>query len=124
MFGVLDSQGHFDTVVPGPLHRSPLMRRGFNQVELLARGVAREIKAPVADTIQVARRARDQVELSAAERWINVWGAFRAKDHICGTVLLVDDVVFTTGATMSACAETLLPAGAVEVHALSLCRTC
>ena len=123
MFGVLDSQEHFDTVVPVPLHRSPLMRRGFNQVELLARGVAREIKAPFADTIQVARRMRDQVELSAAERWVNLSGALRAKDHICGTVLLVDDV-FTTGATMSACAETLLPAGAVEVHALSLCRTC
>jgi competence protein ComFC len=108
MFSVLDSQEHFDTVVPVPLHRSPLMRRGFNQAELLARGVAREIKAPVADTIQVARRTRDQVELSAPERWANVSDAFRAKDHICGTVLLVDDV-FTTGATMSACAETLRP---------------
>jgi predicted amidophosphoribosyltransferase len=38
-------------------------------------------------------------------------------------VLLVDDV-FTTGATLSACAATLTGAGASEVHAVTLCRTC
>jgi predicted amidophosphoribosyltransferase len=53
----------------------------------------------------------------------NVAGAFRARDGVRGRVLLIDDV-FTTGATMSACAETLLGTGAREVHALSLCRTC
>jgi predicted amidophosphoribosyltransferase len=68
------------------------------------------------------RRTRDQVELSATERRANVSGAFRAGDRVRGRVLLIDDV-FTTGATMSACAETLLRAGAREVHALSLCRT-
>jgi competence protein ComFC len=65
---------------------------------------------------------RDQVDLSAAERRANVSGAFEAKGRIRGRVLLIDDV-FTTGATMSSCAEALLRAGAEEVHALSLCRT-
>ncbi len=123
MLEVLDAGDHFDAVVPVPLHRSRLRRRGFNQAELLARGVARKINAPVSGTLQVVRRIRDQVELSAAGRRANVAGAYSARDRIGGRVLLIDDV-FTTGATMSACAETLLEAGAKEVHALSLCRTC
>jgi competence protein ComFC len=114
--------GHFDTVVPVPLHRSRLRKRGFNQAELLARGVAAEINAPVSDTLKVVRSTRDQVELSAAQRRANVAGAYRASARIQGKVLLIDDV-FTTGATMSACASTLLHAGAREVHALCLCRT-
>jgi len=122
MLGVLDRQDRFEAVVPVPLHRSRLRRRGFNQAELLARGVAREINAPVSDTLQVVRRTRDQVELSAAGRRANVEGAYAARDRARGRVLLIDDV-FTTGATMSACAETLLRAGAREVQALSLCRT-
>ena len=122
MLGALDGGRRYGAVVPVPLHRSRLRHRGFNQAEFLARGVAREINAPVSDTLQVVRRTRDQVELSAAERRANVEGAYSARGRVGGRVLLIDDV-FTTGATMSACAETLLRAGAEEVHALSLCRT-
>ena len=113
----------FDAVVPVPLHRSRLRKRGFNQAELLARGVAEKINATVSDTLKVVRSTRDQVELSAAQRRANVAGAYTAGGPVRGKVLLIDDV-FTTGATMSACAATLTRAGAREVHALSLCRTC
>jgi predicted amidophosphoribosyltransferase len=122
MLGALDSQDRFDAVVPVPLHRSRLRRRGFNQVELLAQGVTSQLKAPVSDTIQVVHKTRDQVELSAAERRANASGAFSARGRIRGKVLLIG-YLFTTDATMSACAETLLRARAGEVHALSLCRT-
>jgi len=115
--------GRFDAVVPVPLHRTRLRKRGFNQAELLSRGLAERMKATVSDTLQVVRSTRDQVELSAAQRRANVAGAYMATEPLRGRLLLVDDV-FTTGATMSACAATLLRAGAKEVHALSLCRTC
>jgi competence protein ComFC len=121
MLQVLDD-GRFEAVVPVPLHRSRLRKRGFNQAELLARGLAERMKAPVSDTLEVVRSTRDQVELSAAQRRANVSGAYRATGPLRGKILLVDDV-FTTGATMGACATTLLGAGAEEVHALSLCRT-
>src|SRR3712207_28657 len=42
MLGVLDDQNRFDAIVPVPLHRSRLRRRGFNQAKLLARGLANE----------------------------------------------------------------------------------
>jgi competence protein ComFC len=122
MLQVLDDT-RFDAVVPVPLHRSRLRKRGFNQAELLAGDVAEKMKSPVSDTLEVVRSTRDQVELSAAQRRANVAGAYSATEPLRGRILLVDDV-FTTGATMSACAASLLQAGAKEVHALSLCRTC
>lgn len=122
MVGALDGGHRFDLVVPVPLHRTRLARRGFNQAELLGRSVARRMSTPVSDTLRVVRRTRDQVNLTAAERRANVRGAYAPREPVRGRVLLVDDV-FTTGATMSECAGALIGAGASEVHALSLCRT-
>ena len=65
MAEVVGRERRFDAVVPVPLHRSRQRRRGFNQAELLARGVARRLGAPVSATLGVVRRTRDQVELSA-----------------------------------------------------------
>jgi ComF family protein len=113
--------GRFDAVVPVPLHRSRLRKRGFNQAGLLARGVAAEINAPVSDTLKVVRSTRDQVELSAAQRRANVAGAYRASGPILGKVLLIDDV-FTTGATASECARVLRAAGARQIGVLTVAR--
>ncbi len=113
----------YDLAVPVPLHSSRRRRRGFNQAELMARAVAERMEADFSDKLKAVRRTRDQVELSATERRRNVEGAFRARGPVEGKVLLVDDV-FTTGATLSAGAGVLLRAGAEEVHALTLCRTC
>src|SRR5215211_5843029 len=74
--------GRFDAVVPVPLHRSRLRKRGFNQAELLARGVAAGLNAPVLNKLRAVRRTRDQVELSAAERRANVEGAFAARERV------------------------------------------
>lgn len=115
--------GRFDGVVPVPLHRSRMARRGFNQAALLAREVAGGIGAHTEEALRAVRGTRDQVELSAAERRANVRGAFRAESRVRGRVLLVDDVL-TTGATLSECARVLKEAGASEVHALCLCRAC
>jgi competence protein ComFC len=68
MLSALDDQSRLDAIVPVPLLRPRLGRRGFNQAQLLAQGVASEKKAPVSDTIQVVRKTQGQVELSAAER--------------------------------------------------------
>ena len=122
MTGLLDSV-RFEAVVPVPLHRGRLAKRGFNKAELMARRVAERIIAPVLDKLRAVLRTRDQVELSAGERRTNVAGAYDARGSVAGKVLLVDDV-FKTGATISECAGVHRKAGASEVHALTLCRTC
>lgn len=116
-------EGRFDAVVPVPLHRSRLRRRGYNQAALLARALAGRIGVPFSDKLKVVRRTRDQIELTATGRRENVRGAFGARGRVGGRVLLVDDVL-TTGATMSECARVLLEAGASGVYAAGLCRAC
>jgi ComF family protein len=116
-----------DLIVPVPLHRGRLWRRRFNQSALIASSLGRLSGKPV--DCFVLRRIRatpSQGEMpSASARRRNMQGAFRAdfgKERILGkTVLLIDDV-FTTGATVEACARTLKRAGAARVLVLALAR--
>ncbi len=66
------------------------------------------------------RATRQQVGLTAIERQQNVARAFRAGACVSGKTLLVVDDVYTTGATLEACAEAALDAGARSVYALTL----
>ena len=122
MTGCLEGE-RFDAVVPVPLHRARLAKRGFNQAELMGRAVADRLGAPLLGKLRAVRGTRDQVELTAASRRENVAGAFEARGPVAGSVLLVDDVM-TTGATLNECARVLKATGAREVRALTLCRTC
>jgi competence protein ComFC len=83
MLGALDRAERFDALVSVPLHCSRLRRRGFIQAKLLARGVAAGLDAPVSDTLEAVRRTRNKVELTAAERWANVEGAYAVR-AACG----------------------------------------
>ena len=124
MAGMVETdEDSFDAIACVPLHRSRRRKRGFNQAELMARAVSARITVPFSDKLESVKKTRDQVELSASGRRKNVEGAFMTTGAVRGKVLLVDDV-FTTGATLSAGAGALVRAGADEVHALSLCRTC
>jgi len=113
-----------DVIVPVPLHPQRLRERGYNQSALLARELARHTGLPVAEgTLLRTTPTPPQVGLHAAERAQNVRGAFRCHDDRLNgmRVLLVDDV-FTTGATLRACAEGLLPGKVSAVWGLTLAR--
>jgi ComF family protein len=125
------SWSHNDPViVPVPLHRARERERGYNQAELLARGLLRAMKekgeTPKLDVRAVARTQSTlpQSGLSLRGRSENVRHAFEVLDG--GRVrdldmILVDDVM-TTGATASACAAALRRAGARRVVMLTLAR--
>jgi ComF family protein len=119
-------------VAPVPLHPSRRRQRGFNQAELLARGLVRRLRKEerfhglqlAADSLRRARATHPQVGLSVSARRENVSGVFsvRRPEQVRDRTVVVIDDVMTTGATLSACATALKRAGAARVLALSLAR--
>ncbi|HJJ68574.1 MAG TPA: phosphoribosyltransferase family protein, partial [Methanocorpusculum sp.] len=97
-----------DAVVPVPLHWMRRWKRGYNQAEVIASGVARRLGVPMKnDILRRCRRTRTQTRLNIAEKRKNVTGAFDVSDKARSNeelkhLLIVDDV-FTTGSTLMAC---------------------
>ena len=119
--------GRFDNIdllVPVPLHWWRRLQRGYNQSELLCRGIAEVMPREVNTTAVVRHRyTRQQSLQSSASRAANVEGAFRLRhpDQLAGRhVLLVDDVL-TTGATLSACTDALLAVPDLRLSVATFC---
>ena len=106
------------TWVPG--RRSDALRRGFDHAEVLARSLAARLGLPAVALLERTSARPDQTALGAAERRLNLAGAFRARPWD-RPVVVVDDLV-TTGATARACAAALDVAGASQVEVLAACR--
>lgn len=111
-----------DILVPVPLHTSRLAERGYNQSQLLGEQVAKHMAIPCSPAaLHRERHTQSQVTMSAAARLTNVQNAFSADPNLVkNRVILVIDDVYTTGATLSACAEALLASGAVAVYGLTV----
>ncbi len=117
-----------ELIIPVPLHPKKQKKRGFNQSEIIARGIAGSISAEC-DTSILYRKSFSgtQTRKSKFERWENVENIFSIKNenHIKNKhILLVDDVI-TTGATIEACAHCLLRVEGVRlsVGAVAFTRT-
>jgi ComF family protein len=110
--------GDVVTWVPG--RARDRRRRGYDHAEVLGKGVARAIGLPGSALLRRTGEPVDQTRLTAAERRVNLQGAFVAEAR-AGGVVVVDDLI-TTGATATACAEALRAAGAATVEVLVPCR--
>ncbi len=113
-------------LVPVPVHAARKRQRGFDQAELLARGVGRILNLPVALAVGRATRTTAQHELGRQARAANVGHAFAAAPGASQMVrgrwaVLIDDLS-TTGATLAGCAAVLYESGAAAVSALTLAR--
>ena len=109
----------FDMLTWVPVSRLRKLRRGYDQVELLAKAVGRELGLSPVPTLKKIRNNRPQSRLKdPAARRANVLGAYRLLEGAAvkgQRVLLLDDIL-TTGATAGECARVLLSAGAKDVH--------
>jgi ComF family protein len=107
-----------DAILPMPLHPARERLRGYNQAEVLARGVSETTGIPVAASLLQRRsHTASQTRKNRSERWRNVSDAFHVgmPDAVAGRKLLLVDDVVTTGASLEACAAALLAAGCAEV---------
>ncbi len=112
-----------DIVVPVPLHHKKKKKRGYNQVTLFARHIALAIQADYCEDILIKKRnVKTQTKKDRQLRWENARDVFALADTLTFNpkhILLVDDVI-TTGATIEACAHTLLKIEGVEISVLSM----
>ena len=110
---------HCQAVVPVPLHPLRRWRRGYNQAEEIAKGVAEAMRLPlVTHLLRRSRYTKTQTRLRGEAKTKNVQGAFRLNPGRVDALqqqgirhlLLIDDVL-TTGSTLAACATPLSAAG-------------
>ena len=107
-----------------PLHPRRTRERGFSQTVVLAQALADQTGYPLLTGLVRIRATPPQVGLSAAQRRVNVAGAFAWQGSTpppSGPLLLVDDV-YTSGATIQAAAQALRAAGSGPVFGLALAR--
>ena len=113
-----------DMIVPVPLHWKRYLQRSYNQSELLAKMLSHYLKKPCCKPLKRVRATERQATLSREERLKNLKGAFEvpAANKVKGKKILLVDDVLTTGATLHACAETLLKAQAESVVVFTIAR--
>lgn len=113
-----DLQNSFDVISWVPISRRRKAKRGFDQVELLAKAVSRELNMPAVKLLRKIRHNPAQSTLKGeSARRANVLGAYNTVEPFPARgkrVLLLDDII-TTGATVQECAKMLMLAGAESV---------
>lgn len=115
-----------DIITPVPLHTMRLIKRRYNQSDLIGRELSKHYPdiTYIPDALIRVKNTVPQGHKKAKDRKTNVSRAFKMtpKHNIEGKKILLIDDVYTTGATLNECAKTLYHAGATEVNCLTLAR--
>jgi ComF family protein len=118
--------GEYDYLVPVPLHRTRYSERGYNQSEMVSKGIGNVSKIPVIkrNWLKRTRQTPSQTGMTLEEREENVRGAFaltkRGLKELSGKRVLIIDDVMTTGATLASVATALTIAKPKKVDLFAL----
>ena len=114
-----------DLITFVPSSKKALKKRGFNQCEVLAKTLSKELGIPYINTLDRVKQGKEQKRLSREERILNMQAAFKVKNNLLlkgKKIILIDDVV-TTGATLIACANQLRKYEKVEIIILTVAKS-
>jgi ComF family protein len=100
----------FDFIVPVPIHKNRLNKRGYNQSELLAKALSKKMNIPYKNMLKRVKDTKPQSGLSPRQRVNNISGAFKVTKtrKSQNKNILVIDYIYTTGATIDACAYSII----------------
>lgn len=110
-------------LIPIPLSKEKLRKRGYNQSEILAGSISQKLKLKAQNLLERVKNTKSQFSLSKEERRENIKEAFRIKRNVQVPkyIFLIDDVL-TTGSTLVEAANVLKRNGAEKVFGLTLAR--
>ncbi len=114
------SQNQIDFLVPVPSRKSVARKRGRQFISTLSRSVGDLENLPTEEILTHTRRVRDQSNLDAKDRAINLDGALISLRFLSGRAVLIDDLV-TTGATLHEAARALRARGITVAAAVTAC---
>lgn len=122
------SSGFFsgiDCLIPVPLHPLKYAKRGYNQSQMIAKGISDVTDIPINNSLKAVRHHSTQTAKSHYLRWKNTQGVFKCKKVGClkGKHILIVDDVCTTGATMIAAAQAFSAHSDIKISILALAVT-
>lgn len=126
--GEINDDGFFsgiDLILPVPLHRFKLWKRGYNQTEYLARGLKDATGIAIGSNLVATRGHSTQTRKGSYMRWLNTRNIYEVAHpgELEGKHILVVDDVITTGATLLACCEAIhrsAPTATISVLTLAV----
>ena len=121
-YGILKN---YDIIIPVPIHKKRKLQRGYNQTELIAREIAKNINVTLQTNVLIKTKNTEvQSLLTKRQRSQNVKNAYNTRntERIKDKKIILFDDIYTTGSTVRECSKTLKKAGAKEILVLTVAK--
>ena len=115
----------YDIIIPVPMYRKKKILRGYNQSELIAKEIAKNVKEiKYINALKKVKDNKKQSSLDKEERLKNVKNVYQIqnKEIIKNKQIILFDDIFTTGSTVNECSKVLKQNGAKKILVLTLAR--
>ena len=115
----------YDIIIPVPIHKKRRLKRGYNQTELIAKEICKNINLELKiDVLSKQKNIVAQSELNKNERMQNIKNAFEVRNinEIIDKKILIFDDIYTTGSTVNECSKILKKAGVKQIGVLAIAK--